>query len=549
MQFVCNNCKAKYEIPPDRITGRILKIRCRECGNVIEIRGDAILAKGGDKPKAAPGPSGKAGVLPSSLLKDKFKASFTKAKPLKISSAAAAPRPAAEPATKADKLLKMAQKAEARAMEMKESDKWYVAIKSSPVGPVNKAKVRAYIRKADLTLSSLVWREGFNDWKPLKTVPELSQIFDEVRAEIQRPEAIDIAARLKRAAAQPSPASKPPPAPRPARSRVAVAAAAAPQAVELEPIDSLASLPPPEAAGPAAPQAAASPIDDALRGYYVGRIDAQGSLPGMESMRPSYIAEYMPAGYPLAAEHESLPRRLMQSRLFLLVGGSAALLAGFAIMIIVMVAMEKKKDRGGENAVVKEKETPLVPPGVEEPVGDGDLLAGLIISVEEVMESEGETAEEDTPKVKGTLAMKSKKTTESVFKTTVADMPDVEEHSIASSELKKKVSQKESEGAVKGKNGLSDDQIKSTVIERSKTIQRCYEKVLGKGMGIDEQIKVKVQVTVGISGKVTKVRVISVTKYGNFLTPCIENGIKTWTFPKSDAPSEFIFPVLLTPKT
>lgn len=216
-------------------------------------------------------------------------------------------------------------------------------------------------------------------------------------------------------------------------------------------------------------------------------------------------------------------------------------------MIIVMVAMEKKKDRGAESTVVKEKEAPLVPAGGGEPVGDGDLLAGLIISVEEVMESEGETAEEDTPKGKGTLAMKSKKTTE--FKTTVSDMPDVEETSIANSSLKKKVSQQESEGAVKGKNGLSDDQIKSTVIERSKTIQRCYEKVLGKGMGIDEQIKVKVQVTVGISGKVTKVRVISVTKYGNFLTPCIENGIKTWTFPKADAPSEFIFPVLLTPKT
>ena len=543
MQFVCNNCKAKYEIPPDRITGRILKIRCRECGNVIEIRGDAILARAGDKPKAAPGPSGKAGALPSSLLKDKFKASFTKGKPLKISSAA--PRTAAEPATRADKLLKMAQKAEARAMEMKESDKWYVAIKSSPVGPVNKAKVRAYIRKADLTLSSLVWREGFNDWKPLRTVPELSQIFDEVRAEIQRPEAIDIAARLKRAAAQPAPASKPPPAPRPDRSRAA--APAAPRAVELAPIDSLASLPPPEAAAPAAPQPTATPIDDALRGYYVGRIDAQGSLPGMESVRPSYIAEYMPAGYPVAAEHESLLRRLVQSRLFLLIGGSAALLAGFAIMIIVMVAMEKKKDRGAENTVVKEKEAPLVPAGGGEPVGDGDLLAGLIISVEEVMESEGETAEEDTHKGKGTLAAKSKKTTE--FKTTVSDMPDVEETSIASSSLKKKVSQHESEGAVKGKNGLSDDQIKSTVVERSKTIQRCYEKVLGKGMGIDEQIKVKVQVTVGISGKVTKVRVISVTKYGNFLTPCIENGIKTWTFPKADAPSEFIFPVLLTPKT
>jgi hypothetical protein len=413
---------------------------------------------------------------------------------------------------------------------------------------VNKSKIRAYIRKADLTLASLVWREGFTDWKPLRTVPELKQIYDDIKEEIQRPDHIDIAARLKRAASiTPEMRRTGPPAPPPAAARTAPARVQVPP-MELAPLDSLMSVPPPsDGQQTGAPLQAAA--DDALRGYYVGRIDAQGTVPGVETVRPSYVAEYMPAEYPGMEEPEPLIRRLIHSRLFLLIGGASALMAGFAIMIFVMLALEKD-DKKVQRDVAKEEETtpqPLVTS--TEKADDGDLLAGLIISVEEVLAAEeAEAAGTDSVKSAGGSKGK-KKSTESVFKTTVMDMPDVEETSISNSALKKKVTEKSSGGGSTGQNGLSDEQIKSTVISKSKTIQRCYEKVLGKGMGIDDQIKVKVKVNVGTSGKVTKVKVISVSKYGNFLTPCIENGIKTWTFPRADAPSEFIFPVLLTPKS
>jgi predicted Zn finger-like uncharacterized protein len=549
MQFVCNNCKAKYDIPANRVQGRILKIRCRECGNVIEIRGDALPPAGGPSKKGeAAAATGRVAKPAPSLLKDKFKASFTAAKPLGLGPPVPKRTAIPKPPTRADKLLKLAQKAEARALEMKEVDKWYVAIKSSPVGPVNKAKIRAYIRKADLTLASLVWREGFTDWKPLRTVPELKQIYDDIKEEIQRPDHIDIAARLKRAATlTPEARRKGPPAPPPAGARPA--APAGPQAppTELAPLDALMSVPPPADAQQAG--APSSVVDEALRGYYVGRIDGQGTVPGVETVRPSYVAEYMPQGYPEMEEPEPLVRRLIHSRLFLLIGGASALMAGFAIMIIAMLALEKDDEKEPANVVKEENsvQQPLVQS--TEKADDGDLLAGLIISVEEVLAAE-EAEAAGTNSVKSSGGGKGKKkTTESVFKTTVMDMPDVEETSISSSALKKKVTEKSSGGSSQGQNGLSDEQIKSTVISKSKTIQRCYEKVLGKGMGIDDQIKVKVKVNVGTSGKVTKVKVISVSKYGNFLTPCIENGIKTWTFPRSDAPSEFIFPVLLTPKS
>ena len=553
MQFVCNNCKAKYEIPAQRIKGRILKIRCRECGNVIEIRGDALPGAAGLKPDAKKSykPKTPAQKPSSSLLKERFKASFTSGR---SSSASISPAKlkAAGPAvrTKADKLLQLAQKAEARAREMKEVETWYVAIKSSPVGPINKGKVKHHIRRSDLNLSSLVWKEGFNDWKPLGEVPELEVLYRQLESEIPRVSEIDVASRLQRAATAANRGAAAMaqesfgPAPQPGKD----ALVATKPIVMPEPDLSLSGPdfgPMPDADASSQPQADAAQ-DDALRGFYVGRIEGQQTLPQMESMRPTFAGEVMPAYGAVADTRESLGRRLMQSRLFLLLGGAIALMAGFLLIIIIMKVQGDKEKQAELAALASDEKEEEV--AVEEPVEEeeGDILAGLIITVEEVLEAE--EAEESTKKTSAGQPKKSTAKTDASFKTSVMDMPDIEEKSIAKSTLKKKTSTSSSGGGGSGKNGLSDDQIRTGVKKNSKTIQRCYEKVLGKGMGTDEKIRVKVKVNVGTSGKVTKVKVIEISKYGNFLTPCIENGIKTWTFPNSGDPSEFIFPVLLTPK-
>jgi hypothetical protein len=369
-----------------------------------------------------------------------------------------------------------------------------------------------------------------------------------IKDEIQKPEQIDIAARLRRAAAQ---EAGPGVVAAPAAPRKKYAAQPGrDEPIELEPVEVSMTQPPPPATAQSAETE--SVIDEALRGYYVGRIDSPASLPGMDAVRPSYAAEYMPlGGYPAEAE-ESLSHRLMHSRLFLLIGGACALLGGFGIMITVMHFMESKSKKTAANYIVAQKEEKKQPAeetgSVEEAQQGGDILAGLIITVEEAMEAEAATEQENPGGENGEASKKKSHKKDTSYKTTVMQMPNVDEVSVSQSTIKKKVDA-ESSSSEKGKNGLADDEIRSAVTKNSKTIQRCYEKVLGKGMGVNEKIRVKVQVKVGTSGKVTKVKVIEISKYGNFLTPCIENGIQTWVFPKSDAPSEFIFPVLLTPKT
>ncbi|HEY6178213.1 MAG TPA: zinc-ribbon domain-containing protein, partial [Kofleriaceae bacterium] len=38
MKFLCDRCKTRYSIGDDRVRGKILKIRCKNCGNVITVR-------------------------------------------------------------------------------------------------------------------------------------------------------------------------------------------------------------------------------------------------------------------------------------------------------------------------------------------------------------------------------------------------------------------------------------------------------------------------------------------------------------------------------
>ncbi|HJL26439.1 MAG TPA: zinc-ribbon domain-containing protein, partial [Polyangiaceae bacterium LLY-WYZ-15_(1-7)] len=54
MKFLCDNCKAKYQIPDEKIAGRTLRMKCRKCGHSIIIRGPK---SGGAAPAPAARPS------------------------------------------------------------------------------------------------------------------------------------------------------------------------------------------------------------------------------------------------------------------------------------------------------------------------------------------------------------------------------------------------------------------------------------------------------------------------------------------------------------
>src|SRR5678816_3475802 len=38
MKFVCDRCQTKYSIADDKVRGKVLKVRCKTCQNVITVR-------------------------------------------------------------------------------------------------------------------------------------------------------------------------------------------------------------------------------------------------------------------------------------------------------------------------------------------------------------------------------------------------------------------------------------------------------------------------------------------------------------------------------
>jgi len=59
------------------------------------------------------------------------------------------------------------------------TEEWYVGINGVPVGPVRLSELRRKAMGGLVNEESLVWREGFEEWLPLRTFPELCALLKE----------------------------------------------------------------------------------------------------------------------------------------------------------------------------------------------------------------------------------------------------------------------------------------------------------------------------------------------------------------------------------
>ncbi|MEJ7734938.1 MAG: DUF4339 domain-containing protein [Polyangiaceae bacterium] len=72
---------------------------------------------------------------------------------------------------------------------------WYVGVGGVPLGPIRLSVIREKAAQGAVDGDSLVWREGFDEWQPLKNFPELLEIvseaatsrFSSIGAPLQRP--------------------------------------------------------------------------------------------------------------------------------------------------------------------------------------------------------------------------------------------------------------------------------------------------------------------------------------------------------------------------
>src|SRR5262245_27725156 len=135
MKFQCERCKTRYSIADEKVRGKILKIRCKSCENIITVR-DGVPAR--QAPEPAP---------------------------------AVRPRPLASTveiaAMSGSRLAVESLPPQAPALE------WYLSTGGSQEGPFSGEQARVAGKASEAEM--FAWRDDFSEWLPVEQVPVLAR--------------------------------------------------------------------------------------------------------------------------------------------------------------------------------------------------------------------------------------------------------------------------------------------------------------------------------------------------------------------------------------
>jgi predicted Zn finger-like uncharacterized protein len=200
MRFECDSCHTQYKISDDKVRGRVVRFPCRKCEHRILIDGRQVDAD-------VTVPAGAAYGFEEVVRKSEPVSAFQHEAPTARARRPSVPprrRPASvpprRPATVSRKLSSapaiattakearhpglappVPAAASAPIASLREAPEWHVSINDVPVGPIRREEMAHKVDAGAVSEYSLVWREGFEEWRPLAAVPELMALLHERR--------------------------------------------------------------------------------------------------------------------------------------------------------------------------------------------------------------------------------------------------------------------------------------------------------------------------------------------------------------------------------
>jgi GYF domain 2/zinc-ribbon domain len=462
MKFLCRNCKAKYQIADDKVVGRTLRMTCQQCGEPIVVRSPTSTGRQSTvgRPAAPIGPTlHGTGPMAAELQRQ-----------------ASAAREVAAP-----------------------QEEWHVAINDVPVGPMRRDEVVRKIAMSAIDRDSLAWREGMDDWLPIKHIPELARLFPGAAAP---PAAAGLGMTISGVPPAPSmpPHAAHVPHPKP------VAPVVTPSArVDLPPVGARQVL----------------NLDE-----YSPPLAAEPAL--VASIAPESVAPAASGGKPLG-----------WGPMFALVSGGAFILAAGAFLGVRVLAPQQPAPAVVAPApAVEQKPSP-------EPVAANQPPAGKSNVIElDVQPIDGQSNTRRTPASSSSAApsngTEKKKELTAEQKDMLARMgggldqggPNLRAPS-------------ESGHATSGQQGqLTAEQLSAVVLKGRKNLQRCYETAL-RGSQSSDTVRLDVEIEVSPAGNVTEVKANGKALPG--MDECITRTVKMWRFPMSGEVTQTRFPVVFQP--
>ena len=183
MKFICEKCKTKYSIADSKVKGKVLKIRCKNCSNIITVREHRKKGGDGGRPKKNvqqpnPGTGGALSrALDGALREPASQPSRTGGLHL-------------APVARLDQSPEERKDAESEFIEASTrisappdfatltadgpaDDEWYLAVEGNQFGPMGFSELCSRVKRGEAGSEAYVWRDGYEDWRDLEEVKEL----------------------------------------------------------------------------------------------------------------------------------------------------------------------------------------------------------------------------------------------------------------------------------------------------------------------------------------------------------------------------------------
>jgi predicted Zn finger-like uncharacterized protein len=166
MKFQCDRCKTRYSIADEKVRGKVLKIRCKNCASIITVReGGPSEVKAGHDERAAPArPRAAAVAAPRVTQAPVLARAFEKAM--------VAPVP--DPGGDLDDEIGGEKTTVGETPMPMLVDEWYLSVDGSQDGPFTVAQAQRRVGEMPPGEEMHAWRDGFDDWLPVERVPELA---------------------------------------------------------------------------------------------------------------------------------------------------------------------------------------------------------------------------------------------------------------------------------------------------------------------------------------------------------------------------------------
>jgi predicted Zn finger-like uncharacterized protein len=161
MKFNCPQCNKPYLIADERVRGKILKIRCKNCSTVITVREGMEQAEaeaGNRRSRQMRAPS-----APGGLSRPRTEP----AEPMELST-----RDLRQPSAEARR-SSIALVPDEDALPPPD-DEWYLSVDGVQEGPFSLERAREWVVSRDQDDEIFCWRDSFDDWLPIHEVPELA---------------------------------------------------------------------------------------------------------------------------------------------------------------------------------------------------------------------------------------------------------------------------------------------------------------------------------------------------------------------------------------